>query len=78
MNDGGVRFKGKDVPTVGSGSELGCSYPPIRVPKPHLRIPKSVFCKVHTFGSPGLPCWIDLFLSKGKFGFLSRKMILQN
>lgn len=76
--NGGVRFKGKEVPTVGSRSELGCSYPPIRVPKPHLRIPKSVFCKVHTSGSPGPPCWIDLFLSKGKFGFSSRKMILQN
>lgn len=76
--NGGVRSKGKEVPTVGSGSELGCSYSPIRVPKPHPRILKLVFCKVHTSGSPGPPCWIGLFLSKGKFGFSSRKMILQN
>lgn len=48
VNEWWVRFIGKEVPTVRSSSELGCSYPPIRVPKPHLRIPKSVFCKVHT------------------------------
>lgn len=76
MNDwwGQVQRQG----SANSGVRFRVGMTPIRVPKPHLRVPESVFCKVHTFGSPGPPCRIDLFPSKGTFGFSSRKTILQN
>lgn len=58
--------------SANSGVRFRVGMTPVRVPKLHLRVPESVF------GSPGPPCWIDLFPSKGTFGFSSRKTILQN